>query len=328
MFGRLVGAALATALAVPGAAPPPPSPEALAAVEHMKHSHALPIYYLGTQYQGMSLVYAEDDVPAGFLYADCTEVDLETYSLDCHHDVVVYDWPPIPGEISTQGRCTFSTTIRGATAALFPVSPHTLHVFTRGTTIWIGSDSRRTALAAARALRGLNVKVEPGQRFPHRDVHAALGRCRPPKPAPPPTPKQRYERRMRDSWTIQSASTISLAGLDPAAADPDAIAKEFLEEVGTFPLLLRNEAKRIELITPPAAVGDLQTQLVAELRAYADDIDPMLELVRQGAWRDRQAFQPQRDAFEAASKQHSEQLLAIVDAFKALGYKIVSPPPD
>ena len=294
----------------------------------MKHSHALPIYYLGTSYQGMSLAYAEDDEPAGFLYADCTAVDLETYSLDCHHVLAVYDWPPIPGEISTQGRCTFATTVRGATAALFPTSPHTLHVFTRGTTIWIGSDSRRTALAAARALRRLNVKLGPGQRFPHRDVHTALGRCRPPKPAPPPTPKQRYERRMRGSWTIQSASTINLDGLDPAAADADAIAKEFLDEVGTFPLLLRNEAKRIELIAPPAPVADLQTQLVAELRAYADDVDPMLELVRQGAWRDRQAFQPQRDAFEASSKRHSQQLLAIVRSFKALGYKIVSPPGD
>jgi hypothetical protein len=201
-------------------------------------------------------------------------------------------------------------------------------VFTRGTTIWIGSDSRRTALAAARALRGLNVKLGPGQRFPKRDVHKVLGRCRPPKPAPPPTPKQRYERRMRDSWTIQSASTISLAGLDPAAANPDAIAKEFLDDVGTFPLLLRNEAKRIELISPPDPVRDLQTQLVAELRAYADDIDPMLELVRQGAWRDRQAFKPQREAFEASSKQHSERLLAIVSAFKAKGYKIVWPPGD
>jgi hypothetical protein len=276
----------------------------------------------------MSLVFVEDDEPASFVYADCSLLDLETYGLDCRHVLTVDDWPPIPGEISTQGRCTFSTTIRGATAALFPVNPHTLRVFTRGTTIWISSDSRRSALAAARALSGLNVKLAAGQRFPHRDVHAALGRCRPPKPAPPPTPKQRYERRMRGSWTIQSASTISLDGLDPAAADADAIAKEFLDEVGTFPLLLRNEAKRIELIAPPAPVADLQAQLVAELRAYADDVDPMLELVRQGAWRDRQAFQPQRDAFEASSKRHSQQLLAIVRSFKALGYKIVSPPGD
>jgi hypothetical protein len=300
----------------------------LVAVEHLKHSHALPIYYLGTSYRGMSLAYAGDDVPAGFVYADCTEVDLETYSLDCHHVVAVENWPPIPGEISTQGRCTFSTTIRGATAALFPVSPHTLRVFTRGTTIWINGDSRRAELAAARALRGLNVKLAPGHRLPHRDVHAALGRCRPRKPAPPPTPEQRYERRMRSSWTIESASTISLAELNPDAPDAEAVANEFLDEVGTFPLLLRNEAKRIELIAPPAPVTDLQAQLVTELRAYADDVDPMLELVRQGAWRDEQAFQPQRDAFEAASKQHSNQLLAIVRAFKANGYRIVSPPPE
>jgi hypothetical protein len=50
--------------------------------------------------------------------------------------------------------------------------------------------------------------------------------------------------------------------------------------------------------------------------------------VRQGAWRDEQTFQPQRDAFEASSKQHSARLLAIVHAFKALGYTIVSPPGD
>jgi hypothetical protein len=328
MLGRLVGAVLAITAAGPAAAPPPPSPDALAAVEHTKHSHALPIYYLGTTYRGMSLAYAEDDEPAGFVYADCSELDLETYSLDCHHFLVVEDWPPIPGEISTQGRCTFATTIRSATAAVFPGSPHALHVFTRGTTIWIGAESRRAALAAARSLRGLNVKVAAGQRFPHRDVHAALGRCRPPRPAPPPTPKQRYERRMRNSWTIQSASTISLDGLDPHAADPDAAAKELLDDVGTFPLLLRNEATRIELIAPPAAVSDLQAQLVAELRAYADDVDALLELVRQGAWRDAQAFQPQRDAFEAGSKQHSQQLLALVRAFKAKGYTIVDPPGD
>jgi hypothetical protein len=187
------------------------------------------------------------------------------------------------------------------------------------------SDSRRAELAAARALRGLNVKLAPGHRLPHRDVHAALGRCRPPKPAPPPTPKQRYERRMRSSWTIESASTISLEGLNPDASDADAVANEFVDEVGTFPLLVRNEAKRIELIAP---VTDLQAQLVTELRAYADDVDPMLELVRQGAWRDEQTFQPERDAYEAASKQHSEQLLAVVRAFKANGYRIVFPPPE
>jgi hypothetical protein len=133
---------------------------------------------------------------------------------------------------------------------------------------------------------------------------------------------------MRSSWTIESASTISLAELDPQAPDADAVAAEFLDEVGTFPLLLRNEAERIELIAPPAEVADLQAQLVTELRAYADDVDPMLELVRQGAWRDEQAFQPQRDAFEAASKQHAQQLLAIVRAFKVRGYKVVSPPPE
>jgi hypothetical protein len=328
VFGRLVGAALAAVLAVPAAAPPPPSPETLAALAHLKQNHELPIYYLGTSYQGMSLVFVEDDVPAGFVYADCSEVDLETYGLDCHHVVAVMDWPPIPGEISTQGRCTFATTIRGATAAFFPVNSHTLRLFTRGTTVWIGSESRRAALAAARRLRGLNVELGPGQRFPHRDVHRALGHCRAPKPPPKPTPKQRYERRMRNSWTIQSAGTISLASLDPHAPDPDAVAAEFLDEVGTFPLLLRNEATRIERIAPPAPVSDLQAQLVTELRSYADDVDAMLELVRQGAWRDEQAFPPQRDAFEARSKQHSQQLLAIVHAFKARGYTIVSPPGD
>ena len=43
---------------------------------------------------------------------------------------------------------------------------------------------------------------------------------------------------------------------------------------------------------------------------------------------ERTSLPPQRDAFEARSKQHAERLLAIVRAFKALGYKIVSPPPD
>ena len=325
VLGRLVSVAVAAGAAVPGAAPPV-SPDTLATLARMKHSHALPIYYLGTHYQGMSLVFVEDDEPASFVYADCSLLDLETYGLDCHHVLTVDDWPPIPGEISTQGRCTFSTAIRGATAVLFPVNPHTLRVFTRGTTIWISSDSRRSALAAARALSGLNVKLAAGQRFPHRDVHAALGRCRAPKPPPKPTAKQRYERRMRSSWTIGSASTISLAGLDPHAPDADAAAADFVDEVGKFSLLLRNEATRIELITPPVPVSDLQAQLVAELRAYADDVDAMLELVRQGAWRDEQAFQPQRDAFETSSKQHAARLLAIVRAFKARGYTIAARP--
>ena len=328
MLGRLLGAALAAALAVPAAAPPPPSPETLAALARLKHRHELPIYYLGTRYRGMSLADVGDGVPVGFVYADCSELDLATYGLDCHHVLTVEDWPPIAGEISTQGRCTFATTIRGASAALFPVNPHTLRLFTRRTTVLISSDSRRTALAAARALRGLNVKLAAGQRFPPRDVRAALGTCRAPKPGPKPTPKQRYERRMRSSWTIESASTIGLGGLDPHAADADAVAAELLDEVGTFPLLLRNEAKRIELISPPAPVGDLHAQLVGELRAYADDVDAMLELLRRGAWRDQQAFPPQRDAFEARSKQRSERLLAIVRAFKAEGYTIASLPAD
>ena len=148
MLGRFAAVVLAAGLAIPASAPPPPSPDALAAVEHLKHSHALPIYYLGTSYRGMSLAYAGDDVPAGFVYADCTEVDLETCSLDCHHVVAVENWPPIPGEIWTQGRCTFSTTIRGATAALFPASPHTLHVFARETTT--GSTATRSGRSSPR----------------------------------------------------------------------------------------------------------------------------------------------------------------------------------
>src|SRR6266566_1196370 len=47
-----------------------------------------------------------------------------------------------PGEISTLGRCTFTTVVRGATAALFPVDPTTLRVFTRGATIWISAATR------------------------------------------------------------------------------------------------------------------------------------------------------------------------------------------
>jgi hypothetical protein len=325
LFALLVGFAL-TVLDRASAAPPPVPATVRAQLLKLKKEHGPPLYYLGTSYDGLALIRVEEEGsgPVGFTYADCTADELDSLSLNCHRGLSIDNWPPTPGEISTQGRCIFSTVIRGAMAAVFPITPHALTIFTGGLTIEVSSPSRRRAIAAARALRGLNLNRPAVRPFPPRNFTRLLGTCKAPaqKPAPKLTAKQRYELRIKSSWTIQSASAVSLGGLNPQAADPNALAAEFLHDTRTFSALLRNEATRIDMITPPAAVADLQPELTAELRAYATDVDRILALVQTGAWRDSTTFAPQRADFGARAQALADHLVAIVEAFQRRGYTI------
>ena len=79
-----------------------------------------PIFFLSQHYGGLSLVKADTGPPEGpvdLYYADCTYTELTTLGLDCHRDLDIEEWFPAPGEISTQGRCTFTRTIRGVTSS-------------------------------------------------------------------------------------------------------------------------------------------------------------------------------------------------------------------
>jgi hypothetical protein len=117
-----------------------------------------PFYYLDLHYDGLHLVDAEAPDPMDpsssttFGYADCTMRQLGTFDPACHRTLVIDLSRPERGEITIQGRCTYSTTVRGATAALFPVNPGSLRIFTKGTTIYVSSRSLRESLAAARCV--------------------------------------------------------------------------------------------------------------------------------------------------------------------------------
>ena len=251
---RQLVAIVAVLLVAPAAAATPPhlTPSVVRTVERLKASHGTPLYYLGLGYRGMTLVRAETvGPPTDFDYADCTADELSVSALACRHVLYLEEWPPTPGEISTQGRCTFATTVRGVTAALFPVNPTTLRVFTRATTIEITGSTRASELAAVRAFRALNVALAPGAPFPARDVNRLLGRCRTPRAQPPPTARQAYARRMQRAFTIESASPLDLSTVSARVADPRAVVREFLGNTRTFPLLLRTEAQRLSAIRPP-----------------------------------------------------------------------------
>jgi len=209
-----------------------------------------PAYWLGPRYDGLDLVYVESGDEAFFksslYYADCSQFDLQTLSPHCHRIVEVDNDVPAPGEISTMGRCIFSTDVHGITVATFPVNPGDLRVFSRGATILVSARRRSESLQAIAALQPLN-----GRPLAHRDVSAALGTCKPPPPKPLVrlSAKERYERRMKHSFFIESVGGLNLNRVTVA--------------------LVRNEADRIEKIKPPAAVAALHARLVTELRAYA-----------------------------------------------------------
>ena len=297
------------------------STKTLKALERLSRTKQTPLYYLGRHYNGLPLVGVNSSDPVTLIYADCSALELNTFSPRCRRAVEVELWRPIPGEISTQGRCTFSGRVRNATVALFPSNPQTLRVFARETTVHISAKSLHDSLAAARALQGLNIRLTPSEPLPSRDVSRQLGRCRPPKKQPPLTPRQRYERQMQQSWTAASASELSLPG--PAnAADSRAVAQSFVTNVRTFPLLLRNEATRLSGVRAPTAVVGLQAKLVSELRAYADDVDLALEIVRNGAWHDKPVYASKRKELEARFRRHSKAIIAIVTSFQTRGYVI------
>src|SRR5205823_5288958 len=154
----------------------------------------------------------------------------------------------------------FKGVVRGATVASFPVNPHTLRVFMADATVYVSADTLRDRLAAVRALRALNRPVGEHDRFRPRNLLALLGRCRaakPAKPRPPLTANERYEARMKRSFLIES---LGLAGIvvPPTAANPGALAHEFLVDSANIPPLARNEADRIDAIDPPDAVADVQ----------------------------------------------------------------------
>jgi hypothetical protein len=320
----VIGAVLASV--TPAAATAPPiAPAVVHQVDRLKTAHGIPLYYLGLRWHGLTLVKVESSTPADLYYADCTADEASVMAPACHHLIDLELGPPIPGEISTQGRCTFATTIRGVTAALFPVNANTLRVFTRRTTIEISAVSRADMLGAARALRGLNIRLAAGAPFPPRNVSRQLGSCRPARVRPqlPLTLKQTYERRMKGTFTAASASTLNLSNLNTQVANPPAVVRSFLRNARTFPLLLRTEAERLALIPPPQAVAALHARLIRALRTYATDVDDALRVVRAGAWRDNATWPATSKRLQLRLDRDATEVATAVRAFSKRGYTIV-----
>lgn len=285
-----------------------------------------PTYWLGPRYDGLSLVHVESGRDALFTssldYADCSWFDMQSASPRCHRVVEVANDLPAQGEISSMGRCLFSTSVHGVTVATFPVNPGDLRVFARGATIHVSSRSRSQSLQAIAALKPLN-----GRPLAHRDVSAALGTCEPPpKPSTQLSAKQRYERRMKGSFPIELTGGINLNAVDPVAAKPKLVLEEFLSGTQVVPALLRNEADRIERIHPPAAVAAQHARLVTELRAYAALLDNVRADARRDglderAWTaDRRVLQPRLAAATSA-------FTRTIEAFRARGYPIATANP-
>lgn len=287
-----------------------------------------PAYWLGPRYDGLKLVYVESGSDAFFksslYYADCSWFDLNSLSLRCHRIVEVDNDVPAQGEISSMGRCIFSSSVRGVTVATFPVNPSDLRVFARGATILVSARQRSESLRAIAALRPLN-----GHPLEHRDVAVALGTCEPPPRKRPLrlSEKQRYEQRMKRSFLIESVAGVNLNAVDPVAARPKVILDEFLSAAEVEPALLRNETYRIEKIQPPGAVAAEQARLVVELRAYAAVLDDVLADARRDgldarSWAtDRRVLQPQLAAAISAITQS-------IQAFRASGYSILAKASD
>jgi hypothetical protein len=287
-----------------------------------------PTYWLGPRYDGLNLVNVESGSEAFFnsslYYADCSWFDVQSLSPRCHRLVEVDNDVPAPGEISTMGRCIFSTSVHGVTVATFPVNAGDLRVFARGATILVSGRSRTESLKAIAALKPLN-----GRPLEHRDVSGALGMCRRPPPKPPVhlSAKQRYEQRMQRSFLIESTAGLDLDAVDPVAPTSKAALDEFVSNAEIEPALLRNEADRIRHIHPPAAVAAQHARLVAELRAYADVLDDVLDDVRRGGldrttWeQDRRTLQPRLTAAVAS-------IAGTVKAFEARSYSIFVKPSD
>src|SRR5207245_2480522 len=137
------------------------------------------------------------------------------------------------------------------------------------------TDRLTDELAAARALRGVNVAVAAGAPIAGRDVHRVLGRCRrlPHRPPRHLTDKQAYEATMKSSFTLEFATGIDPSWLKSHESLWAAGARDLRVQTSWLALLLRHESERIDAIKPPADVAGLQAPLATMLRAYADDLD-------------------------------------------------------
>jgi hypothetical protein len=287
-----------------------------------------PAYWLGERHGALRLVHVETGgiFTSSLYYADCSWVDLNALGPRCHRVVEVDNDRSVRGEITTQGRCTFRSTVNGATVASFPVNPDVLRVFLRGATIYVGAQRLSDRLDAAAALRPLN--RPRSKQLPHRDVDALLGTCRAPKPKPPVhlTAKQQYEQAMKGSFLIDSLG-FGLNGVDPAAAKPKVLLDEFLSDTESFPPLLRNEAARIDAIRPPAGLQKLQDALAAGLRDEAATVDDARVAAKRDGL-DAQAWEADREKLEPELRDEENRLLRTVRAFRARGYSIYVKPSD
>jgi hypothetical protein len=285
-------------------------------------------YWLGPRYDGLKLIHVESGSEAFFAsslyYGDCSWFDLNSLSPSCHRLVEVDNDVPAPGEISTQGRCIFSTSVNGVTVATFPVNPDVLRVFARRATVLVSSRRRSETLKAIAALEPLN-----GHPLVRRDVSAALGTCKVPAPKPPVrlSAKQRYEQLMKASFVVESTGEINLNAVDPVAAKPRLVLDEFLNDAREEPALLRNEASRIEDIHPPAVLATEQTRLVAELRAYAAVLDDVLAAARRDGLDDHR-WTADRRLLDPRIAAASGALAHTVQAFRAHGYSIYAQSSD
>jgi hypothetical protein len=157
-----------------------------------------------------------------------------------------------------------------------------------------------------------------------RNVTRALGRCKAPlRRAVHLTPKQRYELRMKHSFSIETASTLNFRNLVPRAD-----VREFLASWHTFALLLRDEATRVSMIRPPSSVADLHAALIRSLRTYATDVERALRLVRAGASKNEARWRIIADRLDARFARDTSGILAIAREFRRRGYVVYAKPTD
>ncbi|HEY6962572.1 MAG TPA: hypothetical protein VI408_11840 [Gaiellaceae bacterium] len=287
-----------------------------------------PSYWLGTKYDGLKLVHVDSGADAFFAselyYADCSWLDVNSLSPKCHRVIEVDNDASAPGEISTMGRCIFSTRINGVTVATFPVNPGDLRVFAQSATPMVSSEKRAWSLEAIAALKPLN-----GHPLAHRDVSTALGTCKAPPPKPPVhlTARQRYARRMKLAFAVAQSGGINLNAVDPTAARPKAVLEEFLAGSANVAPLLRNVADRTAKIAPPPDAAAPEAQLVTAMRHSADVVDEVRsDAKRDGlderAWSaDRRDLRPKLGAAAA-------QVQRALRAYRAHGYSTYVKPSD
>jgi hypothetical protein len=327
----LVAAAAALAAGAAHAATPVVTTSVQQKVGALSHRPGRPLYWLGLHYQGLALINASSfgPAPVDLAYGDCTVDELNTFSSACHRFVSVLDVPAVEPDPTITGRCVLSATVRGTSAAAFVQNGRTLlYVFTPGATIEIGSTTVEVDLAAARALVGLNVHLAAGAPLPARDVRGQLGPCH---AAPPQTltAKQAYEQKMKSAFFIQSVAYMTLpSSFTVGNLDPQSAVDRFLESLGEFPDLLRNEAAHLQQITPPAAVADLHAQLIAGLDKDAADLDQVKTLLLGGAWKYAEGWAASAAQYNAALYHDARAIVNTARAFASRGYVVYVKPTE